>query len=161
LSNTFEPGDVLFGKLGPYLAKTWVAEFPARCTTGCLVMQPVAAEARFLRYVCLWRDFIDAVDTSTSGSKMPRADWDFIGNMSVPVPEWPVQVRSRAGGQHVGTPVVVYRGIPVAGIQEDGDVSQTWAMNRTNEAAFATVIEAHLLQNGYVQIARVEVLRNA
>lgn len=27
-------------------------------------------------------------------------------------------------------------------------------MNRTNEAAFETVIEAHLLQNGYVQIAR-------
>ena len=26
-------------------------------------------------------------------------------------------------------------------------------MNRTNEAAFETVIEAHLLQNGYVRVA--------
>jgi type I restriction enzyme R subunit len=26
-------------------------------------------------------------------------------------------------------------------------------MNRTNEAAFETVIEAHLLQNGYVPVA--------
>lgn len=92
LSNTFERGDVLFGKLRPYLAKAWVAEFPGRCTTELLVMQPVTAEARFLRYVCLWRDFIDAVDASTFGSKMPRADWDFIGNMSVPLPEWPRQV---------------------------------------------------------------------
>ena len=33
LSNTFEPGDVLFGKLRPYLAKAWVAAFPGRCTT--------------------------------------------------------------------------------------------------------------------------------
>lgn len=86
LSNTFEPGDVLFGKLRPYLAKAWVAAFSGRCTTELLVMQPVETESRFLRYVCLSRDFIDAVDASTFGSKMPRADWDFIGNMAVPVP---------------------------------------------------------------------------
>jgi type I restriction enzyme S subunit len=87
LSNTFAAGDVLFGKLRPYLAKTYLAEFPGRCTTELLVMQPVGVEARFLRYICLWREFVDAVDASTFGSKMPRADWDFIGNMSVPIPE--------------------------------------------------------------------------
>lgn len=92
LSNTFEPGDVLFGKLRPYLAKAWVAEFSGRCTAELLVMRPIEADARFLRYICLRRDFVDAVDASTFGSKMPRADWDFIGSMSVPVPEWPRQV---------------------------------------------------------------------
>ena len=91
LANTFEPGDVLFGKLRPYLAKVWVAEFHGRSTTELLVMRPVEAESRFLRYVCLWREFIDAVDASTFGSKMPRADWDFIGNMSILVPDWPKQ----------------------------------------------------------------------
>jgi type I restriction enzyme S subunit len=91
LSNTFEPGDVLFGKLRPYLAKAWVATFSGRCTTELLVMQPVEVEPRFLLYVCLSRDFIDAVDASTFGSKMPRADWDFIGNMTVPVPQVPQQ----------------------------------------------------------------------
>ena len=87
LSNTFEPGDVLFGKLRPYLAKAWVAEFVGRCTMELLVMEPAEADSRFLRYICLSRDFIDAVDSSTFGSKMPRADWNFIGNMSIPVPE--------------------------------------------------------------------------
>ena len=91
MSNSFEPGDVLFGKLRPYLAKAWVGAFPGRCTTELLVMQPVGAESRFLRYVCLSRDFIDAVDASTFGSKMPRADWDFIGNMPIPVPPLPKQ----------------------------------------------------------------------
>jgi len=86
LCNTFEPGDVLFGKLRPYLAKAWVAEFSGRCTTELLVMQPVDFEPRFLRYICISRSFIDAVDASTFGSKMPRADWDFIGNMPVPLP---------------------------------------------------------------------------
>ena len=91
-SNTFEPGDVLFGKLRPYLAKVWVAEFAGRSTTECLVMKPVEVESRFLGYVCVSPDFVDAVDASTFGSKMPRADWDFIGNMSVPVPEWRKQL---------------------------------------------------------------------
>ena len=91
LSNAFEPGDVLFGKLRPYLAKAWVAEFSGRSTTELLVMQPVEVESRFLRYVCLWREFVDAVDASTFGSKMPRADWDFIGNLPVPIPDWPTQ----------------------------------------------------------------------
>jgi type I restriction enzyme S subunit len=55
-------------------------------------MEPVDVEARFARYVCLWREFVDAVDASTFGSKMPRADWGFIGNMPIPVPEHPRQI---------------------------------------------------------------------
>ena len=83
----FEPGDVLFGKLRPYLAKAWVAEFPGRCTTEALVMEPTSIEPRFLRSVCLSSRFVSDVDASTFGSKMPRAEWDFIGNMPVPVPD--------------------------------------------------------------------------
>ena len=83
----FEPGDVLFGKLRPYLAKAWVAEFPGRCTTEALVMEPISIEPRFLRSVCLSSRFVGDVDASTFGSKMPRAEWDFIGNLPVPVPD--------------------------------------------------------------------------
>ena len=83
----FEPGDVLFGKLRPYLAKAWVAEFPGRCTTEALVMEPTSIEPRFLRSVCLSPRFVGDVDASTFGSKMPRAEWDFIGNVPVPVPD--------------------------------------------------------------------------
>ncbi len=88
LSNTFERGDVLFAKLRPYLAKAWLAEFSGRSSTEFVVMQPVEVEARFLRYICVWRDFVDAVDASTFGSKMPRADWEFIGGLPVPVPDF-------------------------------------------------------------------------
>ena len=51
-------------------------------------MEPQSIEPRFLRGVCLSPAFINAVDASTFGSKMPRAEWDFIGNIPVPVPEW-------------------------------------------------------------------------
>ena len=88
LGNIFESGDVLFGKLRPYLAKAWVAEFPGYATTEFLIFVPIKIEARFLRYVCLSNSFIDLVDGSTYGSKMPRSDWNFIGNICIPVPEY-------------------------------------------------------------------------
>lgn len=86
LSRTFEPGDVLFGKLRPYLAKVWMAEFPGRCTTEFLVMRPADVLSQYLCYVCLSVDFIAAVDALTFGSRMPRADWNVIGDLHIPIP---------------------------------------------------------------------------
>lgn len=85
-ANRFSTGDVLFGKLRPYLAKAWVAEFDGRASTEFIVMTPTAFHARFLLYVCLHAGFISAVDSSTFGSKMPRAEWGFIGGQYVPRP---------------------------------------------------------------------------
>lgn len=86
--NIFERDDVVFGKLRPYLAKAWVAEFPGRSTTELLIMQPIRVEPYFLRYICISQYFVNLVNSATFGSKMPRADWNFIGNINVPVPEW-------------------------------------------------------------------------
>ncbi|QOJ32866.1 MAG: restriction endonuclease subunit S [Gammaproteobacteria bacterium] len=85
-TNSFQSGDILFGKLRPYLAKAWVADFGGRCTTEALVMRAERVEPRYLLYVLLQPSFVDAVDSSTYGSKMPRAEWDFIGTVPVPVP---------------------------------------------------------------------------
>ena len=82
----FECGDVLFGKLRPYLAKAWIAEFSGKCTTELLALKPRLLDPRFLLYVLLSRDFVHAVDASTFGSKMPRAEWSFIGNLRIPLP---------------------------------------------------------------------------
>ena len=87
LNSLFETGDVLLGKLRPYLAKAWAAEFPGRCTTELLVMRPMEVLPQFLCYVCVSFDFIAAVDASTFGSRMPRANWNVIGNLPVPVPD--------------------------------------------------------------------------
>jgi type I restriction enzyme S subunit len=86
LSAVFQTGDILFGKLRPYLAKAWIAEFDGRCSTELLPLKPERLNSRFGLYVMLSREFIDAVDGSTFGSKMPRADWAFIGNVPIPFP---------------------------------------------------------------------------
>lgn len=103
LCSVFEHGDVLFGKLRPYLAKAWIASFSGRCSTEILPLEPTKLHSEFLLYVLLSKPFVDTVDQSTFGSKMPRADWDFIGNVLVPCPDDPTQ---RATANYLNSAVV-------------------------------------------------------
>jgi len=87
IASKFSPNDVLFGKLRPYLAKVWQADIHGVATTEALVIRPNnGVVSSFLKYYMLSRDFIDVVNGSTYGSKMPRANWDFIGNLSLLIP---------------------------------------------------------------------------
>ena len=51
ISNAFTLGDVLFGKLRPYLAKAFTAEFGGLCSTEFLVLKPLAYEPRYWDFV--------------------------------------------------------------------------------------------------------------
>jgi type I restriction enzyme S subunit len=83
----FESGDILFGKLRPYLAKVLVAEFPGAAVGDFHVLRPQSGlEPRFIAYQFLSPAFISIVDGSTFGSKMPRASWEFIGGLASAVP---------------------------------------------------------------------------
>lgn len=93
LANVFREGDVLFGKLRPYLAKACHAPRDGVCSTELLVMRPAEhIHPRFLLYSLLTPDLVGAVDASTFGAKMPRASWDFIGSLEIHLP--PVQTQS-------------------------------------------------------------------
>jgi type I restriction enzyme S subunit len=90
--NLFEKGDVLFGKLRPYLAKGWLCDFSGASTTEALVLRPgPRINPRYLLHTILSRDFIREVDTTTFGSKMPRADWADIGNLQIYLPPLGIQ----------------------------------------------------------------------
>jgi type I restriction enzyme, S subunit len=87
-ASKFAPGDVLFGKLRPYLAKVHLANQKGLISTEALVIRSKCEVfAGFLKYYVLSRDFVNIVDSSTYGSKMPRASWDFIGNLPVLLPD--------------------------------------------------------------------------
>lgn len=92
-SNKFYRNDVLFGKLRPYLAKCILADFEGICTTELLVMKVKEQELseKYLKYLLLSPKFIDLVNSSTYGSKMPRANWEFIKNIEIPLPTLNVQ----------------------------------------------------------------------
>ena len=83
----FNAGDILFGKLRPYLAKAYLAVSPGEAVGDFHVLRPLpGTEGRFAQYQILNREFIAIVDGSTFGSKMPRASWEFVSGMKVTTP---------------------------------------------------------------------------
>lgn len=80
--NVFLEGDVLFGKLRPYLAKVWVADRPGICSTDLLPITPnEGIDSGYLGYRLLEESFIREVDALSSGAKMPRTEWGEIGSL--------------------------------------------------------------------------------
>ena len=84
-ANAFKAGNTLFGKLRPYLAKVCNPDFDGLCSTELLVLKSADLDRRLLLYSLLCDGFIKLVDSSTYGSKMPRASWEFVGDCVVPI----------------------------------------------------------------------------
>ena len=83
----FNAGDILFGKLRPYLAKAYLTDLTGEAVGDLLVLRPEKdTNSKFTQYQILNREFISIVNSSTFGSKMPRTSWDFMGNMLVTAP---------------------------------------------------------------------------
>jgi restriction endonuclease S subunit len=79
-------GDVLFGKLRPYLKKVYVSEIDGFCTGEFLIFTEFDGNKQYLYYFLLSHGFIETVNSSTYGAKMPRAEWDFIKNLKISFP---------------------------------------------------------------------------
>lgn len=80
----FCKNDVLFSKLRPYLAKATIAQINGFCTGELAVINKYNGDKRYLFYYMLSDGFLKIVDSSTFGTKMPRASWDFIKNLAIP-----------------------------------------------------------------------------
>ena len=89
----FRSGDVLFGKLRPYLAKVTRTTSDGICVGEFLVLRPrhSNATAPYMEQLLRSKPIIDAVNSSTFGAKMPRADWQFMGGMAIALPPLPEQ----------------------------------------------------------------------
>ncbi len=75
--------DVLFGKLRPYLGKVYLSDKNYICSSEFLVLKSIKLIPAMLKYFFLTANFINLVDSSTYGTKMPRASWEFIGNIEL------------------------------------------------------------------------------
>ncbi|CAK2428512.1 type I restriction enzyme, S subunit [Vibrio crassostreae] len=72
--NSFDKGDVLYGKLRPYLNKMLIAPEDGICTTEIVPLKTNSElfESRFLFYWLKGRQFGDYVNTVSYGVNMPR-----------------------------------------------------------------------------------------
>ena len=84
----FQKGDVLFNKLRPYLNKVYIADRDGGYYGELLNFRPKRElTSDFLFYRLLSNAFIDVVNSSTYGTKMPRASWeDFISHLGIAIP---------------------------------------------------------------------------
>ncbi|OGR01362.1 MAG: hypothetical protein A2505_00580 [Deltaproteobacteria bacterium RIFOXYD12_FULL_55_16] len=71
--STFQKGDVLYGKLRPYLDKVIVADSDGVCTTEIVPIVPsIAINSEFLRWLLKRPGFLAHVNSLVYGVKMPR-----------------------------------------------------------------------------------------
>ena len=69
----FEPDDVLFGRLRPYLHKVAIADFPGVCSPEILVLRASSlCMARFLHLLCSTDETIKKCVEMSAGTRMPR-----------------------------------------------------------------------------------------
>jgi type I restriction enzyme S subunit len=79
-----EPGSVLFGKLRPYLAKTWLVDRPIYASTELLALRAErGVNNRWLAYLCSSRPVIEWAVATSDGTKMPRTSWEKLGAFRV------------------------------------------------------------------------------
>lgn len=85
----FCKGDTLFNKLRPYLHKVYYAEKDGGLNGELLILYSKGEiDPKFLFYSLFNKSFIDVVDSSTQGTKMPRANWEtFINQLPLSFPD--------------------------------------------------------------------------
>ena len=84
---TSQPGDVLFGKLRPYLAKTWSPEISVYASTELLCLRPNSrAYNDWYKWLMSSQPVIEWGVATSEGTKMPRTSWEKLSALEVAVP---------------------------------------------------------------------------
>ena len=81
----FHQGDVLYGKLRPYLQNWLLPAFDGLAVGDFWVLQPQNADSSFLYRLIQSRQF-DEVANQSTGTKMPRADWKLVSKTMFSIP---------------------------------------------------------------------------
>lgn len=83
----FKSGDILFGKLRPYLAKGFIPNNSGVCSTEFLVMTAKkTCINKFLLYTFLSPKYIGDIRNKVKGVKMPRTNWYEFSSMEIEIP---------------------------------------------------------------------------
>ena len=88
LSNTFafSKGDVLYGRLRPYLKKVIVADFDGCCSTEIFPIQSKEIVASFLMYWFLTDEITNKVNATCAGCRMPRGNMNDVLKFDISYP---------------------------------------------------------------------------
>jgi type I restriction enzyme S subunit len=83
----FTAGDVLYGKLRPYLNKVAIPDFDGICSTDILVFpQSKALRSGYLFYFLSQREVVEFANHNSSGVQLPRISFKELGTLGFPLP---------------------------------------------------------------------------
>jgi type I restriction enzyme S subunit len=89
----FKSNDILFGKLRPYFRKVVKPKFDGICSTDIWVFRAKKEfDQDFLYYFLANWDFVNTANSGESGTRMPRADWNYLKNTLWSVPKLSEQI---------------------------------------------------------------------
>ena len=83
----FEKGDVLYGRLRPYLRKVYVAEFNGCCSTEVFPIRSKEVEPGFIKYWFLMDETSNKINDSSAGCRMPRGNMNEVKNYTFCYPK--------------------------------------------------------------------------
>lgn len=90
----FCKGDILLGKIRPYLAKAWVADREGEAVGAFLVLRPgPQVTSEFLKNLFLSIPFVTTMSAAAQGTTMPQIHWDIVKNTPIPLPPLYEQLR--------------------------------------------------------------------
>jgi type I restriction enzyme S subunit len=84
--NRFFKGDILYGKLRPYLDKSVLVNTHGMCSSDILVFTGVRAISQFLVYLVHTGYFLNHAIATTTGVNHPRTSWDAISRYTFGLP---------------------------------------------------------------------------
>ena len=84
----FEKGQIMFGKLRPYFHNISLPFFSGVCSTDILIIEARDDVWTIFAFFFLNQDWVvEAATQSASGTRMPRTNWNFLGSLTVLLPE--------------------------------------------------------------------------
>jgi type I restriction enzyme S subunit len=90
----FQAGDVLYGKLRPYLNKVCIPSFAGICSTDILVFPKSACiEPHYLLRFLMQRSVVEYAHHHSAGVQLPRVSFDRLAKLEFPLPPLAEQKR--------------------------------------------------------------------
>jgi type I restriction enzyme S subunit len=92
-ADSFLPGDVLYGRLRPYLNKVYCPDFVGLCSTEFIIFRKVPnIISRYLQYFLNSTDFVTFANSLNAGDR-PRVKFEQLSHYPFPLPPLPEQER--------------------------------------------------------------------
>lgn len=92
--NKFNAGDILYGKLRPYLNKVCIPNFAGVCSTDILVFKKAKYyDGHYIAGFMLTDSFVKYTTQKMTGVQHPRVSYDIISEYHIPFPPLPEQNR--------------------------------------------------------------------